>query len=224
DVVFNFSFNQLNGEILNVAKYGIWTYEACNKQGNECEPLGYHEVINKSKTTETIIKILNEEVDSCKIIYRSEMLTNNISVSKNRNACYWRASTIIPEIIEGLYNYWITYLIKLEKRNNDAKFTSKDYEMPGLFTALKNIFIHSFRVSKRCLQKLFFNDHWDVLYKINSNPTSFPSIEEFKLLPTPSDRLWADPFVISKDNKHYIFVEELLYKPNKGHISVVEID
>ena len=63
-----------------------------------------------------------------------------------------------------------------------------------------------------------------MLYKINSIETSFPSIEEFKLLPAPSDRFWADPFVISKDNRHYIFVEELLYKTNKGHIAVIELD
>jgi hypothetical protein len=44
------------------------------------------------------------------------------------------------------------------------------------------------------------------------------------MLSTPSDRFWADPFVVTKGDKHFIFVEELLYKKNKGHIAVIEID
>jgi len=224
DVILRFDSDKLNGEILNAAKYGVWSYEAFSKQGNKSEPLGYWEVISNSKTTSTILQILNDDADECKILHRSEMLTHNLSISKNRNACYWRAATIIPQIIEGLYNYGITYLIKQEKKHTDNNYSRKTNESFSCLTALKNIFIHFFKVSKRIFQKLFFNDHWDVLYKINSIETSFPSIEEFKLLPAPSDRFWADPFVISKDNRHYIFVEELLYKTNKGHIAVIELD
>lgn len=224
DVILKFGFDQLTGKILKVAKYGVWSYEPYNKNGNNCEPLGYREVIYSSKTTGSVVKILNEDSDKCKIIHRSEMLTNNISISKNRNACYWRAASVIPQLIEGLYNYGIAYLIKQEKKHTETYFNLSSAESLSFFVALKNIFVHFFKVSKRVLQKIFFNDHWDLLFKIDSNETSFPSIEEFKLLPAPSDRFWADPFVISKDNRHFIFVEELLYKTNKGHIAVVELD
>jgi hypothetical protein len=40
----------------------------------------------------------------------------------------------------------------------------------------------------------------------------------------PIDRFWADPFVIERDNKFYIFVEEFVYNRNKGHISVISVD
>ena len=39
----------------------------------------------------------------------------------------------------------------------------------------------------------------------------------------PKDRLWADPFIVYRDHRYYIFVEELLYKVGKGHIAVIEM-
>ena len=43
----------------------------------------------------------------------------------------------------------------------------------------------------------------------------------FKKIIPPIDRFWADPFVIEKDNKYYIFIEELMYETYKGHISLI---
>jgi hypothetical protein len=36
--------------------------------------------------------------------------------------------------------------------------------------------------------------------------------------------LWADPFPAKEKDKYFIFVEEVLYKNKKGHISVIELD
>ncbi len=231
DIILKFGFSVLTGDILNIPKYGIWSYESDNLL--KSEPLGYWEVINKGKTTGSILQILNEDLVRSRVIHSSRMLTNYISISKNQNACYWRSATIIPRIIEGIYNHGGSYLLRLEKRNNNLinfhnrliNFHNRRFnKTTSSFTTLGNIFKHFWKVSKRLIQKIFFNDHWDVLYKINSDETFFPSLKEFKSLPTPADRFWADPFVISKDDKHYIFVEELLYKTNKGHIAVLELD
>lgn len=46
---------------------------------------------------------------------------------------------------------------------------------------------------------------------------------DLKLTP-PKDLFWADPFIITKRDVTYVFIEELLYKTDKGHISVFTID
>ena len=50
------------------------------------------------------------------------------------------------------------------------------------------------------------------------------SFEKFKNIFPPKDRFWADPFIIFKNNKYYIFIEEFIFKTSKGHISVFEMD
>ncbi|MDC1373516.1 hypothetical protein N8274_05160, partial [Flavobacteriaceae bacterium] len=37
-------------------------------------------------------------------------------------------------------------------------------------------------------------------------------------------RFWADPHILKKDDKYYIFIEELIFKENKGFISVIEMN
>ena len=38
------------------------------------------------------------------------------------------------------------------------------------------------------------------------------------------NRYFADPFVVYRKNKHFIFVEDYSYKNKKGTISVIQID
>jgi hypothetical protein len=40
----------------------------------------------------------------------------------------------------------------------------------------------------------------------------------------PKDRFWADPQAVYRNGRYYIFFEELLYKENKGFISLIEMD
>jgi hypothetical protein len=70
------------------------------------------------------------------------------------------------------------------------------------------------------------NWNWFLLYRINNRKTDiFPAnLNKFESLKPKKDRFWADPFVISRDNKYYLFIEELIFKTNKGHISVIELD
>ena len=63
---------------------------------------------------------------------------------------------------------------------------------------------------------------WIILVKTSGEiSTSFPSFQ--KIIP-PKDRFWADPFVIFRNDKYYIFFEELIYSKNLGHISFIEMD
>ncbi len=50
------------------------------------------------------------------------------------------------------------------------------------------------------------------------------SFSKFKEITPPKDKFWADPFVIYKNEKYYIFLEEFLNSKNKGHLSVMTMD
>jgi len=55
----------------------------------------------------------------------------------------------------------------------------------------------------------------------NQNTNEF---HQFKKIIPPKDRLWADPFVYHKNEKYFVFFEELIYSKKIGHISVSEVD
>jgi len=51
-----------------------------------------------------------------------------------------------------------------------------------------------------------------------------PAWEDFKVIMPPRDRDWADPFLWNHEGQHYIFIEEMPYSTQRGHISCLTLD
>jgi hypothetical protein len=50
------------------------------------------------------------------------------------------------------------------------------------------------------------------------------TFKDFKQINPPKDRFWADPNIIKKDNRYFVFIEEYIFRTKKGQISVFELD
>ena len=68
-----------------------------------------------------------------------------------------------------------------------------------------------------------YHEQWILLYGDHSDPM-LKKIKNYKKIVPPSDRFYADPFLIRYKDRKYIFFEELIFKQNKGFISVIEVD
>ncbi|MGB7874139.1 MAG: hypothetical protein WBL25_07130 [Anaerolineales bacterium] len=88
----------------------------------------------------------------------------------------------------------------------------------------------SSRFLQRAIRKInktvsswFFIDQWVIL---TAQDLSMDSLEwsAFKPLIPPPDRYWADPFVIAKEDRYYVFIEEKMYQTGLGHIACLELD
>lgn len=79
------------------------------------------------------------------------------------------------------------------------------------------------RLCHKIIDYKFYTNQWFIAYSFSDNTiASFDYKKLNKIIP-PNDRFWADPIVIYEEGVYYIFIEELLYSNNKGHISVFEI-
>jgi hypothetical protein len=85
--------------------------------------------------------------------------------------------------------------------------------------ALYELFI---TVIKRIFQRAIWIEQWFLLFNINDN-LSVP-YSEYKQIVPPNDRFWADPHIIEKDSKYFVFIEEYIYKQRKACISVIELN
>jgi len=81
------------------------------------------------------------------------------------------------------------------------------------FRYLKYKVAHIFKNPKFTLLYAFAPFHLDILKQLN-----------FIALLVPSSGFLADPFVIEKNGKQFIFFEEYENKKGKAHISVITID
>ncbi|MEM9680721.1 MAG: hypothetical protein AAF901_10400 [Bacteroidota bacterium] len=228
DVILRFGFRILKGDIFNCANYGVWSYHHGDNRENRGGPPGYWESVENWGTSGFMLQILNEDLDGGKVIHRSNHQTDALSIEGNKDNFYWRSSNIVPRILKGMHQYGPEYLEqRIARYNKDITAYDKPlYRTPGNFKAFKNLLKFSSNLVRRTFRKLFYYNYWYVMVKPlkqSDEVTSF-SLRKFKALHTTSNKYWADPFILTKHNKHYMFVEEYIWKTNKAHISIVELD
>ena len=78
------------------------------------------------------------------------------------------------------------------------------------FAARKRLFFLGRMVKDRFLER-----RWIFMHGTSSD------FSRFKKTIPHQDRYWADPFVISRSDGNYIFIEEFDCHRQKGHISVI---
>ncbi|GAB4420227.1 MAG: hypothetical protein Kow002_08480 [Anaerolineales bacterium] len=71
--------------------------------------------------------------------------------------------------------------------------------------------------------KLFFLDQWVIMIAPRTEPETFQWSASRPIVPPPN-RYWADPFVVQRDDRYYVFIEEKIYARGRGHIACLNLD
>src|SRR5207248_2900253 len=85
DVFIRLRFGVLSGDILNVARYGIWSFLHADNRISRGGPPGFWEVFYNLPVTGSTLQILSENPDGGKVICRTFSATCPVSVKRNRN-------------------------------------------------------------------------------------------------------------------------------------------
>jgi hypothetical protein len=223
-----FGLHRLDSGIYDIPLYGVWAFSTENNEF-PAEPVhGFLEVIKHKPLTDTVLEIVKPDRSENEVIYSSRESTYHYSVTVNRNRVFWRATLILPRIIEGLAIYGQNYLDQLKERQKeiriDTRLLSDSY---SFLTVLRDLTVHIARTLALGFNKLIYTDafSWQLLTDIRKDSNSFSDdFRSFDTLNPPRKMFWADPFVVAENNNYYIFVEEFIYRKNRAHISLIELD
>lgn len=224
DIALDFSFQKIRGDIVHIAKYGVWAYD------DECSPLshrvpsGFWEVMRGQPVTESTLRVL-EESGNGKVLCRSYVATNRFSVKRNRNGFLWNSSSFVLRKINGIYENGSLQL------DDEVLDSSSDMSNPSMQAKPTNFHIFPYLINilgKYCvfyIQNIFCYDQWFIAYKIEDKETYIGDVPHgFKALVSPKGTFWADPFPVKYNDRYFIFTEEYVYKNKKGHITVIEMN
>jgi len=224
DVLIRFGFRILKGKILTAAKHGIWSYHHGDNRVNRGGPAGIWEVFRDMPETGVTLQRLTERLDGGIALYRSWARTYPFSPVVNKNGFYWTATSFLPRMLELLY------------RVGEQKFSERiaplqpawDVYQHRLYRAPSNWEAWRFawkQFGKICwfyCKRVWQREQWFLLFAIADDIAMV--FWRFKKILPPKDRFWADPHVICRDDRYYVFLEEYLYASGKGHLSVMTIE
>ena len=225
DVVLRFGFRILRGDALKLARYGVWSYHHGDNLVNRGSPPGFWEVMLGEPATGTVLQVLTDDLDNGRVIYRSHAPTDTRSVHRNKDNFYRKAAAFVPRKLKELAEEGPQALECDPFAGSFVPYPRPLYREPGNLEMIACGLKLAGRYAADKARERFYRDQWAVAFRLHPGSDGpDASFNRFKLLLPPKDRFWADPFPVTQGDRHYVFVEELMFRTNKGHIAVLEVD
>ena len=223
DVALRFGFRILKGDVLKIARHGVWSYHHGDNYVNRGGPAGFWEVMEGEPVTGAMLQILNDELDNGQVLSRSWSPTSDrFSVKINRNNYYWKSSALVMRKLRELHKQGS---VSLEKNSTFHPYYNRLYKLPTNSEMMGILAKLGARYVASKTEHLSFFEQWSLAYRFRSGPNDANNaFYKFKFLIPPRDRFWADPFPVKVGDRYFVFIEEFIYEAGKGHISVFEID
>ena len=209
DFIFRFGFGILKGKVLDVARWGIWSFHHGDEQEFRGGPPGFWEIYKNASMQGVILQQLTERLDAGKIILKRNYSIVKHSYTENVTKLF-QASADMPAQALRMIDSDV-----LDPVNpTPVKTKAPIYHYPtnfqfGIF--LIKIFLKKWKFR---FNKLFRQENWVIGYSENDN--------NYRYIAAPKDgEYYADPFTFKSNNKNYIVAEHYSYEDKKGRIVLI---
>ena len=230
DVAVRLGFRILRGGVLDIARYGVWSYHHGDNNVNRGGPAGFWEVMEGHPVTGSILQVLSEDLDGGRVLYRSYSSTERISVNRNLQNYYWKTSLFIARALRALRDDLQRGIDPATPQPHPVTaYSRRLYTVPGNLEMARLMTRLAGRVVRQKVRHTLHREQWCLAYRRSRPSPESPSLPDlsmfrFNLVVPPADRFWADPFPVIADGRYVILFEEFIHAAGKGHIAAVELD
>ena len=207
DFILRFGFDIIRGEVLNTAKYGIWSFHHDDERIIRGGPPGFWEFMKRIHNNGIILQRLTNTLDKGIVLRRLNFQTILHSYKAHLDQLYFGSVQMPLQVCKDLINCGV---LKEEPSISEA-----DILHPPTNFKMIEYFIKS--VTRRIgfhLNDLFRQEDWNVGYR----ELNHDEIHWFKK--PKKSCYFADPFVIKTNKDTYIFFEWYSYSRGKADLAV----
>ncbi len=189
------------------ARHGVWAF----RFGEGDEPIAYWETMRRDLTIYSALENVRDKT----VLYESWAPIDNVAVQRARHNVLCKTAQFPGRVLRELARAG-----KPEPRPQRAA-NSRGY--PGSLTTAGHLVRHAWRYAMSKIDHWRGAPQWYLGVTRNANVAWDELKMEAKLEP-PREEFWADPFVIERDGTHWIYIEVLPYKTERGYLAVLEVD
>lgn len=225
DVALRFGFRIIRGDILNTARYGVWSYHHGDNLVYRGTPSLFWEMAEEHPVSGVVLQILTDALDGGKVIYRSQGATTLESLNRQRNATYWKASQFVARRLKDLHTRGWDYIQNLPTYTEKPEQLGKIYHQPTNADMLRffarNLVVHN---GWRQVRQRSFVDCWSLAWRRQpAGAILNGDTNGFQYLRPHADRYYADPCTITVNGRTWVFFEDFRYQEDRGLISCAEL-
>lgn len=226
DVLLRFGFNILRGDILTAARYGVWSFHHGDNEFYHGGPALFWEVIENNPCSGVILQILTEKLDDGNVLCKSIFATDrSLWHTRNYFRPYWGSTHLAIRKLHELHESGWEEIQKNALAPVPYRGKSDPYRTPNNAQMLKWLVPKIGRKLIRALNPFRGErlNHWRICVartdspRLLGQPANVPA--EYRWVPCPSGRFYADPFLLERDRKIWLFFEDYSYGEKRGRIS-----
>ena len=205
--------------LAGVARYGVWRY-TFGAGGARATLSGFRELVDGETATASGITVRTDPEQPARMAYQSWSRTRPLSLARGHDRILRKTAAFADRALRELHRSGEQWL---ESRAMATIPQPHAPAVPATREIVRGVSLIGARIAQRALQKLFYIDQWFLAYAFGGTRDERLDLKHFVRIMPPKDRIWADPFPIARNGRHYIFFEELAFASGKGHISVIEV-
>ena len=218
DLIIQIGGSKLNAEVASVASHGAcWVPDLYSVTA---DATWFWTMYGKEPVFEVIIETLDRNGGQSNL-HRSFAATDYLSLSRNRATKLRKISEMILSRISRVHDR-----SHPEQKITNDSCPKQEVPLPGNAEVARFMFRSIAEAVPRVIRPRLFKEHWFIAYRKNPGvvPNSAEGMTNFQIVTPPKDRFYADPFLIRRDGKDFLFFEDYPFDFGKGMISFVEFD
>jgi hypothetical protein len=222
DFILKFGFNNITGKILNVPKYGVWSFHHAGEKKYRREPACFWEIYYNDPVTGAMLQRLTGRLDECIVLKEGYYKTNLTSYSGNIDNVYKEAAKWPIYVVRDIQNKNADYFEKFQKKNQELIYKEPTNLQMVLFFC---------KIGKR---KMFFHVNnkfrklqWNIgvihepIENILDNNNNL-DIHWYPLKRSENFFL-ADPFGQMIEENLFVFCEKCNMDTGFGELTIIEL-
>jgi hypothetical protein len=224
DVLVRFGFNILTGDILDAAKYGVWSYHHGDPKKFRGVPPAFWEIHDNSPTTGVILQRLTETLDGGVVLQSARFQTIRTSLHQSVDHMFFGTTHFVAKSLSEL---------RRDPQSIDRRAALEDpgpiYHTPTTAPMLHFVDNRALAWVVDQYRSFFRHQQWTVglirvpvtelFERALTGPRQCPTIE---WLPENRGRFIADPMTLGEDGNLVVLVEEFDWRTGLGHIARLE--
>lgn len=166
-------------------------------------------------------QIVEQKQSRTRVVYRSSSTTNLLSLALNQNAAYWEMA---PILLTQLSN---AERLRMEVQEGRSEVNASQHVTSRTLSNLRMgrfLVQWTMRTLRHELMKRLVREQWSIGLQPNTDASKGRLDHDLRIIRPPRDRFYADPFLIERNGRDYLFFEDYSFSSNKGVISCCELD
>ncbi len=217
------SRDRLGEGILDVARYGVWSYRHGQAQAHR-EAYGlFYDMYDRSSVSSVALQIDGPRPLGGRVIYRSVGNVIPWSYSRNVYYHYWKSTSFVPRRLKLLAEEGFPAIERLSEESECP--TQGCGRSPTNREMLRFLPRHAALLAQTASRRCFRDERWFLV--VNTGPRlanpACPATAKMKIHRAPPGRFWADPFPVVVDGQVWVFFEDYRFTSKKGIISCAPV-